>query len=52
MVSQDNSLFNLSIEENLKLANPKATKSDIEAALKNAEAEFVYNLPNGIKTVI
>ena len=52
VVSQDNSLFNLSIEENLKFANNKATKKDLEKALKNAEASFVYDLPNGIKTVI
>ena len=52
VVSQDNSLFNLSIEENLKFANPKATKKDIEKALKNAAATFVYDLPKGIKTVI
>jgi ABC-type multidrug transport system fused ATPase/permease subunit len=52
VVSQDNSLFNLSIEENLRFANPKATKKDIEAALKAAEAEFVFELKDGIKTVI
>ncbi len=52
VVSQDNSLFNLSIEENLKFANPKATKKDIESALKKAEAMFVYDLPKWIKTVI
>lgn len=45
VVSQDNSLFNLSIEENLKFASSKATKKDIQQALKNAEAEFVYDLP-------
>jgi ABC-type multidrug transport system fused ATPase/permease subunit len=52
VVSQDNSLFNLSIEENLKFANPKATKKDIEQALKDAEAGFVFDLKDGIKTVI
>ena len=52
VVSQDNSLFNLSIEENLKFANPKATKKDIIQALENAEAQFVFELKDGIKTVI
>jgi len=52
VVSQDNSLFNLSIEENLKFANPKATKKDLEVALKKAEATFVFDLPKWIKTVI
>jgi len=51
-VSQDNSLFNLSIEENLRFANPKATKKDVKQALKKAEAHFVFELPEGIKTVI
>ena len=52
VVSQDNSLFNLSVEENLKFAKPRATKSEIETALKNAEAQFVFELKDGIKTVI
>ena len=52
VVSQDNSLFNLSIEENLKFANPKATKKEIEMALKNAQADFVFWLKDWIKTVI
>jgi ABC-type multidrug transport system fused ATPase/permease subunit len=41
---QDNSLFNTSIKENLLYANPNATKKDIQQALKNAKAEFVFNL--------
>jgi ABC-type multidrug transport system fused ATPase/permease subunit len=41
---QDNSLFNTSIKENLLFASPKATKKDIEKALKNAEAHFVFDL--------
>lgn len=52
VVSQDNSLFNLSIEENLKFANPKATKKQIIEALNNAEAQFVFDLKDWIKTVI
>ncbi len=52
VVSQDNSLFNLSIEENLKFSSSKATKKQIEEALKNAEAHFVFNLPQGLQTVI
>lgn len=52
VVSQDTSLFNLSIEENLKFANPKATKKQIEEALKSAQAEFVFDFPHGIKTII
>ncbi len=52
VVSQDNSLFNLSVEENLKFSNSKATKKEVEIALKNAEADFVFDLKDGIKTVI
>jgi ABC-type multidrug transport system fused ATPase/permease subunit len=37
-------LFNLSIKENLLFANPKATKKDLEQAIKKAEAHFVFDL--------
>jgi len=52
VVSQDNSLFNLSIKENLLFSNPKATQKQIKEALFSAQAEFVYELENGIDTVI
>lgn len=52
MVSQDNSLFNLSIRENLLFAQPNATEDDLKKALHNASADFVYNLENGIDTKI
>lgn len=52
IVSQDNSLFNMSIKENLLFANPKANKKDLETAIKKAEASFVYDLENWIDTVI
>ncbi len=52
VVAQDNSLFNLSIKENLLFANPKATNKDLEKALKKAEAYFVFSLKNWINTVI
>jgi ABC-type multidrug transport system fused ATPase/permease subunit len=42
----------LSIEDNLKFANAKATKKQIRSALISAEAEFVFDLPQGIKTII
>lgn len=52
IVMQDNSLFNTSIVENLKYAKKDATKKEIEAALKKAQAEFVYTLDKWIDTVI
>lgn len=52
MVSQDNSLFNLSIRENLLLAKPDATEDELKKALENASANFVYKLENGLDTKI
>lgn len=52
LVAQDNSLFNVSIKENLLFANKNATKKEIEIALKNAQAEFVFDLEKGINTII
>lgn len=52
IVSQDNSLFNLSITENLKFAKQDASDEEIKTALKNANAEFVYNLTKWLDTVI
>ena len=52
MVAQDNSLFNLSIRENLLFARPDATESDIRAALEKASAEFVFSLTEGLETTI
>ena len=52
VVSQDNSLFNLSIEENLKFANPEVSEADLKDALQKAEADFVFTLKDWIKTVI
>lgn len=52
MVSQDNSLFNLTIRENLLFAKPDATDDEIKTALENASAQFVYNLEKGLDTKI
>lgn len=41
-VGQEPVLFNTTIEENMKFAKPDATKSEIEQALKDANAwEFI-----------
>ena len=52
MVSQDNSLFNMSIKENLLFAKEDASDTEIQEALKNAEAHFVFWLKDWINTVI
>jgi len=53
MVMQDNFLFNMSICENLLLANESATESELVAACKKANIyDFVVSLPNGFDTEI
>lgn len=52
VVSQDNSLFNLSIKENLLFANKNATIEDLENALKKSESNFVFDLQKWINTII
>ncbi|NVP18110.1 ABC transporter ATP-binding protein [Candidatus Gracilibacteria bacterium] len=52
IVTQDNSLFNLSILENLKFAKPNATLKEIKQALIDAQADFVFGLENGLDTII
>jgi ATP-binding cassette subfamily C protein CydCD len=52
LVSQDIYLFNMSIRENLRLANPDATDEDVEEASRKACAhEFILNLPDGYETI-
>lgn len=52
VVSQDNSLFNLSIRENLMFAKEDASEEELREALKNAQADFVFTLPQGLDTII
>ena len=53
VVMQDNFLFNVSIRENLLLANESATESELVAACKKANIyDFVVSLPNGFDTEI
>lgn len=52
MVSQDNSLFNLTIRENLLFAKPDASDEEIKIALQKASADFVWKLEKGIETMI
>lgn len=52
IVTQDNSLFNLSILDNLRFAKPNATIKEIKQALIDAQADFVFDLENWLNTVI
>lgn len=50
-VSQEPTLFNTSIRDNVRLGKLDAAEHSIVEALRNAEAlEFVSNLPNGLDT--
>lgn len=52
-VSQETTFFNMSIKENLLLANSHATNDEIIEALQRANIyEFVKNLPLGVDTII
>ncbi len=52
LVSQDITLFDMSVAENIRLGNLKATQDDIEAAAKSAEIhDHIVSLPNGYETL-
>ena len=51
MVSQTTYLFDESIEENLLIAKPDATREELETACKRASVhDFIMSLPDGYKT--
>ncbi len=53
LVSQEISLFNRSIFDNISYANHRATKEQvIEAAKKAAAHDFIEKLPNGYNTLV
>lgn len=53
VVSQDTYLFNGTIEENLRLAKPDASSTEIEEAVKAAHIyDFIHSLKDGYKTNI
>jgi len=52
-VSQEPVLFNLTIEENIKLGYPEATAEEVEAAAKEAHAfDFIASLQDGFATEV
>lgn len=51
-VPQDNMLFSGTVRENITMLNPDATEAEIETALKNAAAEFAFELENGLDFVL
>ena len=51
LVAQDTYLFNDTLEANIRLARPDATRTAIEHALEQAAlADFVASLPEGLQT--
>ena len=51
-VSQDTFVFHDTVRANLSWANPEATEHDMAEALRAARAEFVFDLENGLETVL
>lgn len=53
VVHQDTVMFNESILENIKFAKPSASKDDVIAACKKAQAhEFITRMTNGYDTIV
>lgn len=53
LVPQDIYLFNMSIRDNLLLANPSATENEIIEACKAAQAnDFICSMPDGYDTIV
>ena len=53
VAAQDNHLFAGSMRDNLYVANPEATESDMMEALETAQlASFVASLPEGLDTLL
>jgi ATP-binding cassette subfamily B protein len=52
-VTQETTLFNATIEENLRYGRPEATRGDIEAACRLAQIhDVIAALPQGYETVV
>ncbi len=53
MVSQTTYLFDETIEENLRIANPSATQEELESACRMASIhDFIMTLPDGYQTSV
>jgi ATP-binding cassette subfamily C protein len=51
-VGQETVLFHQSVRRNLLWAQPEATEAEMREALLRASAEFVYELPGGLDSVV
>jgi ATP-binding cassette subfamily B protein len=52
MAFEDATLFSSSVRDNVLLGNPQATEEDLKQAIEIAQAQFAYELPNGLDTTI
>ena len=52
MAFEDATLFSASVRENVLLGNPDASEAELRQALEIAQAQFVYELPEGLETRI
>jgi len=51
-IPQECFLFNSSIRQNLRWSKPDASEDELREALQSAAGEFVYNLPDGLETLV
>lgn len=52
MAFEDATLFSSSVRENVLLGNQEGSEEELKQALEIAQAQFVYELPNGLDTTI
>jgi len=52
MAFEDSTLFSDSVRNNVLLGRPESTDEDLKQALEIAQAQFVYDLPDGLDTKI
>ncbi|GBR30162.1 ABC transporter ATP-binding protein [Kozakia baliensis NRIC 0488] len=51
-VSQDTTLFDISLLENIRIGRPGASRAEVEAAAVAAAVDFADTLPNGLDTFV
>ncbi len=52
MAFEDATLFSASVRDNVLLGRPESTEEELAEALDIAQADFVYDLPNGLDTMV
>ncbi|WP_231595141.1 MULTISPECIES: ABC transporter ATP-binding protein [unclassified Salinibacterium] len=52
MAFEDATLFSSSVRENVLMGRPDSTEEQLREALSIAQADFVYELPNGLDTLV